>query len=359
MIHIFIGTKAQLIKMAPVMSLLQKQHIEYNFIFSGQHKETIDDLRKNFGVKAPDFILYEGKDITTVLQMLVWSVRLIIKSFSQRKRLWKGDKNGIVLNHGDTFSTLIGTVLAKISGQKSAHIESGLRSFNLLHPFPEELTRILVFRMSDYYFCPGSWAVSNLTRYGGHKINTEANTLSDALRQIVRLPAPQSLEIPEDKYAVVTLHRFENLFKSSQLENIVTLLEEVANRIPLLFILHKPTEQKLVQFGLMERLVSNSRIELRPRYDYASFIHLIKSASFVISDGGSNQEECAYLGKPCLLFRNATERKEGLGENVVLSKFSRELVLDFVENYKSFERSETVFKQSPSGIIVDAIRKFS
>ena len=130
MIHIFLGTKAQLIKMAPIMRELQDRNIEYNFIFSGQHQNTINDLRNNFGVKEPDVILHSGKDINSIPAMLLWMIKIIYRSLIDRKRIWREDRDGIVLNHGDTFSTLLGTILGKLSGLSCGHIESGLRSYN-------------------------------------------------------------------------------------------------------------------------------------------------------------------------------------------------------------------------------------
>ena len=149
MIHIIIGTKAQLIKMAPVMKLLEQQGIEYNYISTGQHRETMDDILANFGIKLPDQITYTGKDITSVIQMFTWSVRNIVHTLQNKHAIFRNDTNGIVLVHGDTFSTLLGALMGKIAGLKVGHIESGLRSFNLFHPFTEEITRILTFRLSD------------------------------------------------------------------------------------------------------------------------------------------------------------------------------------------------------------------
>ena len=353
MIHIFLGTKAQLIKMAPIMKGLQEKNIEYNFVFSGQHKETIDDLRKNFGIKEPDITLYKGTDITSVPKMLVWCIKLFFFTLKNKKRVWKSDKDGVVLNHGDTFSTLLGTFLAKISGLKAAHIESGLRSFNLFHPFPEELTRLAVFKLSDYYFAPDEWSLSNLEKYKGVKVNTKGNSLYDALQLIKQFPAPADIDIPDYKYAVVSLHRFENLYKRDHLENIVELLEQVASKIPLLFILHKPTLNKLNETGLIKRLQDNKQIDCRPRYDYLRFISLVNKSEFVITDGGSNQEECSYLGKPCLLFRNATERQEGLDSNAVLSEFATDKIHSFVDNYEQYKKSETILENTPSSIIIE------
>ena len=254
MIHVFIGTKAQLIKMAPVMVELQQREIPYNFIFSGQHQATISNIRQDFGIKEPDITLYSGKDITGIFQMLAWSLRIILFTLKNRQLVWQGDNKGIVLNHGDTFSTLLGSVLARLAGQQSAHVESGLRSFNLLQPFPEELTRLLTFKLSNIYFAPGEWALSNLQKYNGAKIDTIHNTLLDSLRLSEQAIDEADIDIPTHRFAIASIHRFENIFSKKQLEKIIQILVKISNDIPVLLILHKPTEQKLLEFGMMETL---------------------------------------------------------------------------------------------------------
>ncbi len=84
MIHIIIGTKAQLIKMAPVMATLAEKGIQYNFIYTGQHRSTIEEMLSDFGIKKPDITLYDGKDITSIFAMIVWSLRLLVVSFFQK-----------------------------------------------------------------------------------------------------------------------------------------------------------------------------------------------------------------------------------------------------------------------------------
>jgi UDP-N-acetylglucosamine 2-epimerase len=352
MIHIFLGTKAQLIKMAPIMRELQDRNIEYNFIFSGQHQGTIDDLRGNFGIKTPDIILHSGSDINSIPSMLLWMVKVVIKSFVIRRKLWRGDRHGIVLNHGDTFSTLLGTILGRLAGKENAHIESGLRSFNLFHPFPEEITRLIVFRLTHFYYCPSEWAISNLIKYKGVKIHTHGNTLADSLKKILNdstTPPP----IPHEPYAIVSIHRFENIFDRKKLEQIIRVLIDISEGIRLLFIMHSPTVKRLKAYDLYSTLENCERIELRPRYDYKDFISLVVPSEYVISDGGSNQEECYYLGKPCLLLREKTERQEGLGENVCLSNYSTDTINHFTENYAQFKTATNEPSKSPTNIIVD------
>lgn len=359
MIHIFLGTKAQLIKMAPVMVELQKRNIEYNFVFSGQHQATIQDIQNEFGIKKPDYTLYQGRDITGIVQMLLWSLRIFSHTLVHRKQVWKNDSNGIALNHGDTFSTLLGTIAAKACGLKSAHIESGLRSFNLFHPFPEELTRRLTFRLSDIFFAPGQWALDNLKAYKGIKVNTKYNTLIDALKISEKNINNANVILPNYKYGIVSIHRFENIFSRKKLLKIVELIEDIAQKQYLLMILHKPTLNKLKRYNLYQRLENNKKIELRPRYSYFQFMKLIKSAYFVVTDGGSNQEECYYLGKPCLILRQATERQEGIGHNACLSKFRIDLIKNFINNIDEFKQPGKIDRPSPTTIIIDELLSYS
>lgn len=353
MIHIVIGTKAQLIKMAPVMLALRSAGVPYRFISTGQHRDTMEDILTNFSLPAADVRLYAGKDITSIPAMALWSVRLLWRSAWHRQEIFGDATTGLVLVHGDTFSTLLGAVMGRIAGQKVGHVEAGLRSFNWRHPFPEELTRLLTFRLADYLFCPGPWAVGNLARHRGEKIDTEANTLIDALQLALASAQSSKLETPAQPFGVVSLHRFENIYSRTALERVLTLVEHIAQRHRLVFILHKPTTEKLRQFGLMERLEAHSQIELKARTDYFAFIRLLSAATFAVSDGGSNQEECYYLGKPLILLREATERQEGLGENCLLSRYDPRAVDRFLDNIEAYQRPLRRLPTSPSQVIAD------
>lgn len=345
--------------MAPIMKILKMRGAEYNYISTGQHKETINDILQNFEIKEPDHTIYSGKDITSVFQMMIWSAKLLFYTVLNKKKIFKNDKNGIVLVHGDTVSTLVGAIMAKLSGLKVGHVESGLRSFNLFQPFPEELVRVLVFRLSDYMFCPGDWAIENLKKYKGLKINTEINTLYDSLK--FALPAITSIadiQIPDYEYGIVTIHRFENLRNISSFNKIVHAVKRISEKHKLIFILHKPTEIKLKKYGLYQKLKDDPNIELRNRYDYFNFIKLIIHSRFVVSDGGSNQEECYYLGKPVILLRNVTERQEGLGRNAVLSYFDDNILDNFINDLDSYKFDFLKLDKSPSDIVIDACKDF-
>lgn len=360
MIHIVLGTKAQLVKMAPIMIGLQKIPIGYNFIFTGQHRATISEMLKDFGLKCPDIELYAGRDVVSLPQMFAWSMRILMSCLTSRALIFKNDRNGIVLVHGDTFSTVLGALMGKIAGFKVGHVESGLRSFNIFHPFPEELTRLVTFKLSDVLFCPGEWSVKNMRKYQDRKeiINTGMNTMLDTLE--LALSASRSRDhLPPYQYAIVSLHRYENIFKKKAFLQLIEIIERTAETIPLLFILHPPTEKQLKRFNLYSRLATNKNIELRPRYSYFAFVTLLEHTEFIITDGGSIQEESSYLGIPCLLLRHATERQEGLQGNVVLSEFKEEKITTFVGEYHKLRGKTNISGYQPSQVIIDSIIKYA
>lgn len=361
MITVLLGTRAQLIKMAPLLLELEGRGWQPRLIMTGQHKETMDKLLVDFNIRTKPLHLYAGPEVTSIGRVIPWFLRCLWRLVKDAGALFPstGGK-GIVLVHGDTFSTLLGALAGKLAGQRVGHVESGLRSFRMFHPFPEELTRLAVFRLTDIAFCPDDWAASNLNAYPVRVVNTAGNTLLDALR--IALAVQRSLpgEIPSGAFGVVSLHRFENIFRQDRLHHILSLIEEAAARYPLVFVLHPATRRNLEKFGFLERLERHPGVYLWPRMSYFEFVTLINKAFFVITDGGSNQEELSYLGKPTLLMRQATERKEGLGHNVVLSGHERATVLEFLDGLRWQQDFTTSLSPSlPSAIIADALMVFS
>lgn len=355
MIHIVLGTKAQLIKMAPIMAGLKNRGMHYNFISTGQHRATMQEMLEEFGLKKPDVVLYDGRDIVSIPQMFLWALRILFRCLFSRKRIFGLDREGIVLVHGDTFSTLLGALMGRVAGLRVGHVESGLRSHNIFAPFPEEITRLLTFRLSHTLYCPGQWALDNVAHLRREKIDTGTNTMSDSLAMALKLDRRRD-HVPTEPFGLVSLHRYENIFRKEVFTTIVEQLEHIAEQHRLLFILHPPTEKQLRRFGLYERLDANERIELRPRYTYFDFVSLAEATDFVITDGGSIQEESSYLGIPCLLMRKATERREGLGANVVLSKFDDAVIDAFVQDYERYRRPAAFAGCCPTDVVIDHLR---
>ena len=351
---VLIGTKAQLIKMAPVMLEMERQEVEYMFVLTGQHNETMQDLILDFGLRQPDDVWASLGEADTKVKLLNW-VRVAWKEVGSRAYL-KTAKS--ILVHGDTLSTLLGAVVGKKFRIPVMHIEAGLRSFNYFHPFPEELIRIMVSKLSSFHFCPGDWAESNLIKSGVKDeiiINTESNTLLDSLRFALKC---KGSEQNEKIYAVVSLHRHENLSNNRRFSELMEFVCETSKKINLKFILHPVTKLKLKK-NLWNDKLDACGVELLDRSGYVDFIELLGSSRFLITDGGSNQEEASYLGLPCLIMRKATERTDGINKNAILSKYDDSSSQGFIE--KHLEKTwnmNCLSDYEPSKNIVKKIKKF-
>lgn len=353
-IAVIIGTRAQFIKTAPVMLALDKRRVPYRFIFAGQHRETIDAIRENFGVRPPDYTLSTGSfEAKTISLFSSWLCRAIWALIVRRHEIIPF-RGGIVINHGDTATCLWGTLLARLTGNKAMHLESGLRSFRIFKPFPEEVIRLLTFGLTNVYVCPNEWALGNLKHYHGVKLNTGLNTLYDAVQLALESDdAAESRVLPSGPFAVVSIHRFEHIFNPAVFARILDVVEQAAVSMKLVFVEHPATARQLDKLGLRQRLAVNANITVCGRLPFFDFIKLIARSEYVITDGGSNQEELSYLGKPTLVLREATERREGLGENALLSKFDPELICGFLANYNQYRRGTLQIAHKPSEVIVD------
>ena len=353
MIHFFVGTKAQFIKMVPIMLELNRRQIPYNYVDSGQHAELTRGLRKAFDIRQPDCVLTEsGQDIVRISEAVRWFAKNAVKSCLNRRWLKQRvfPAKGICLIHGDTLSTLLGAVMAVSSGLKVGHVEAGLRSHNLLNPFPEEIIRLICMRLSNVLFAPSRDAFENLNRLRvkGQQHYVNGNTVIDAIRHI-RKGFPAGAQ-SADRYALATCHRLETISDRSRISAVIELLNQVAQQMRVIFVVHKPTRKYLTRFGLMKKLSRN--IVMNPMLDYPQFLSLIVGSEMVLTDGGSIQEECAFLNKKCLVIRKATERNDGLGSNAMLWGFDRRRSQLFIDGH--FYRSTAPAKTfSPSREIVD------
>ncbi|MET4728969.1 UDP-N-acetylglucosamine 2-epimerase (non-hydrolyzing) [Lysobacter enzymogenes] len=352
-----VGTKAQYIKMAPVIAETLRRQIRCSLVFTGQHRETFDELQRNFSLPGPDHVLVPGEEVKTRLSFLSWGLRAWRRAGARelRDEVWSQARAVVV--HGDTASTLLGALIAKRFSVPLAHVEAGLRSFDFLHPFPEEAIRVLVSRLTALHLCPDRVSLENLAGAPGEKVLTHGNTMVDALR--VALSSMANPASPgEDDYAVFSMHRQENLFKKRRLTQALDVLRQLAGDVvPMKFVLHPVTRKRLDKLGLLTEIARWPGVRLVDRMDFVSFSRLIRGARFVVTDGGSNQEECAALGIPCALLRRATERGDGLEERGVLladldgaqiANFAREAV-----SHRFVERPLT--ESSPSSEVVDAL----
>lgn len=349
---VLIGTKGQLVKTAPVMKELQNRKIPYKYVQTDQHPILNRELEKKFGLKLPDLFLWHSKrDLVKFYEMPIWFLICFINAL-KNYRVFVNEK--IIITHGDTMSTLFACIIGKIFSLKIAHIEAGLRSFSIMHPFPEEIIRRITSKMASLLFAPSEWAIENLRNEPGIKINTQQNTVYDTLADFVI----KQEQTERDKYVIAAIHRQETIYNQQRFKKAVDLVLSAAEKFKVIYIIHKTSEHQLKQFGFWDKLEKNPNIKLTGYLEYITFMNLVKNCEFVMSDGGGLQEETYFLNVPCLILRNRTEREIGLNQTSYLSGFDNEKINYFFNNYKLFHRKQEFIRYFPSKKIVDELLKY-
>ncbi|MDR0462748.1 MAG: UDP-N-acetylglucosamine 2-epimerase [Pseudomonadales bacterium] len=353
--YFFVGTQAELIKLFPVIKIFQDKGINFTLIASGQNNLRDDELFSLLKLEEKTIFLSTEKITKTTLGLLWWWLKTFCHGWLfLRKTDFAREKNKILIIHGDTISTVMGAFFGKIFGAKVAHIEAGLRSFNWLSPFPEEIDRVITSRLVDLHFCPNEWAVNNLSKIKGKKINTGNNTLLDSLHWALKIKTKTSLskKIDGHKFFILVLHRQENLANLKLVQNVIELAKKrTINEMRCIFILHENTKYVLQKNQLLSEIKKEKNIILTGRLAYTELMQLMEKAEFIITDGGSNQEESYYFGIPCCILRKKTERTEGLKHNVLLSNNDLMKINDFCDNYSRWRKKPIMQKISPSEII--------
>jgi UDP-N-acetylglucosamine 2-epimerase (non-hydrolysing) len=316
-----IGTRAQLVKIAPVLQLAVESRLEHTVWFTGQHHESIDDLIQDFGLSS-EFVLPENRhERSSIGKLLLWMPSTFFQClrYVHGVKTWTS-KRPLVVVHGDTLSTWLGAVAGRWGGGDIVHLESGLSSGKWSDPFPEEMLRRLTFRKARFALCPNDEAAVRMEQYSGCVVvNTKENTLLDCVRFAID-GGPSRPEEAGRPYFVASIHRFQNIYRSNELGKIVDEMILAAEFGDVHFIMHPPTELRLKKYGLHQKLRDAPGVRVRPRMPYTEFLALISGARAVFSDGGSNQEELSYLGVPTLLYRERSERPDGLGANIVMRR---------------------------------------
>ena len=357
MIHVFIGTLAEYIKMAPLLRRMESAGLPYRLIDSGQHADRSGSFRDELGLRAPDHAMGGTRSVDSVPAALWWAAGLSRRLVLPRRldRTVFGGRPGICVVHGDTPTTLLGALMAKRAGLALAHVEAGLRTHRWLHPFPEEIIRVAVDRLADLLFAPDATAAEDLRkrRVKGRIITGSSNTVSDALRAALEGGAHPHGSPGRPDPVVVTMHRVENLHRRRRRQALVQAITRLAQSTPVRWYVHEPTRRALRsadQSGL-----EASGVELVPMVPHAEFVRVLARAPFAITDGGSIQEECALLGVPVLLWRDRTDRADGLGENAVLSRYDPGVTEAFLADPERFRRARRLPQSSPSQEILEVL----
>jgi len=349
-IAIVIGTRAELIKTFPIMLELQKRKVPYYFIHTGQH--SLKDLCEKFGVKKPNSILTSApekssKFFSKINKAIFWNLSLIFKI---KKKLEKLKDLKWVLYHGDTMTTASAAIGSSrlfnpFKKYKNIHLEAGLRSNNLFEPFPEEISRIIADNFSDTLLAVSSLSKNNLKKMQKKKkIFVVGNTIIDSANFALNLSKNYKIKpLSKKKFALVSIHRHENIKNKERLKKIVNIL--LSLDFPTYFTMHDNTKRQLIKFGFYDKLKNNNNIKIIETLDYPSFVYQIKNCSLILCDGGSMQEESLIFEKPCIILRKDTERQEGLQTNFqFLSGLNVEKTKEKIKEYLSSSFKVQKFK---------------
>ncbi len=356
-----LGTRAQLVKVAPVLREAVDAGLEHVVWFTGQHNESIDDLIADFDISSRFVLPGTRKERSSILRLLAWLPGTFFRCRRYiRNATMYTDDAPLVVVHGDTLSTWIGALAARFAGGRVVHLESGLTSGKLTDPFPEELLRRLTFKLTHYALCPNDSATARMQAEGTPEVvHTGENTILDCVRYAIREQDPAA---GDKGYFIASIHRFQNIYHRATLGKIVDELVALSDEGEVMFILHPPTEQRLRKYGLYDVLTQSPAVTLRARMPYTDFLELMSGARAVLSDGGSNQEELSYLGVPTILFRERSERPDGLGENIVLRSDVRSTLAEFAKTraLDALRRESRIFDEvQPSKTSVEALLRWA
>lgn len=313
------GTRPEAIKMAPLYHELQTTSFEVKVCVTAQHREMLDQVLDFFEIQ-PDYdldLMQKGQSLNQLSARILSSVDAVLHDFQPY----------LVLVHGDTTTSSMVALAAFHQGIKVGHVEAGLRTFNKLSPFPEEMNRQITGRIADYHFAPTSWAAENLIQEKVHAetIVVTGNTVIDALHLGISklengyvcsdLEMVKQVLDATQKVILITGHRRENF--GAGFENLCLAIREIASTQPDVQIVYPVHLNPNVQEPVRRILSGISNVSLIPPVDYPAFLYLMQQAYFILTDSGGVQEEAPSLGKPVLVMRDTTERPEAIAAGTV------------------------------------------
>lgn len=346
MIVFIFGTTAEAIKIAPVARRLKERGIPYESWVTYQHTEALRTIIPQLGIDEPTRVIAngtKGEPLQGTLDVVRWLVSvaswIVRNARAVRRSMPRGS---VIVVHGDTLTTAVGVMIARIVKLPSAHIEAGLRSGNWRHPFPEELDRRLAGRLATIHYAPSEEATENLAGRN-NVVFTHGNTVIDAV-----LDQGHDAVDEGTPFGVVLLHRFEFVSNKTLVAETFEILVR-DSPVPLKLLVDAYSEH-----GMQDMLATYGadKLQVQGKLRHPEFVGLLKGASFVVTDSGGIQAEAALLGVPTLVHRMAVEQREGLGENIVLSEWKMERLSEFLGDFAGYRREIQRPSQSPSDIIV-------
>jgi len=344
-IAIVVGTRPEIIKMAPVIKELEKRGIEFAFIHSGQHYdyEMSQVFIEELGLPRP-YESFELENSNPASQMGEMMIKL-------EEVLEKHRRPRIMLIQGDTNTMLAAGLTALKLGIRIGHVEAGLRSFDWR--MPEEHNRRMIDHVSHYLFAPTEIAKKNLLEeHVWGEIFVTGNTVIDAVDMYfdkVREVEDGVLgQVKFKEYALVTFHRAENVDDPYVLRDFVRILKR--SPLPVVYLIHPRTRKRLQEYGLWGQVEEIPHLQILPPQGYFEFLALMKNCRVIMTDSGGLQEEATHpkIRKPVLVLRTSTERPEA-----VIHGFARVVginpVMVLAELEKILNESLKLPEQSPFG----------
>ena len=319
------GTRPEAIKMAPLVKALQKdtEHFETRVCVTAQHRQMLDQVLEVLGI-TPEYdlnIMAPNQDLYDITAKVLLGLREVLKDF----------RPDTVLVHGDTTTSMAASLAAFYMQIPVGHVEAGLRTYNMLSPWPEEMNRQVTDRICTYYFAPTEQSRANLLQENidAKKIFITGNTVIDALLMAVDIISTtagvkekmakelqeKGYTVGDREYILVTGHRRENF--GDGFLHICKAIKELAALHPEMDIVYPVHLNPNVQKPVYELLSSLSNVYLISPLDYLPFIYAMQHSTLLLTDSGGVQEEAPSLGKPVLVMRDTTERPEAVEAGTV------------------------------------------
>ncbi|HVR63299.1 MAG TPA: UDP-N-acetylglucosamine 2-epimerase (non-hydrolyzing) [Polyangia bacterium] len=310
------GTRPEAIKLAPVIAACrQSGRLEVVLCATAQHRQLLDEINDTFGLR-PDFdlgLMQPDQTLTALTARAVTAIGEVLAAV----------RPALGMIQGDTTTALAGALASFYQRIPVAHVEAGLRTYDLARPFPEEMNRQMVARVVRWNFAPTEGARENLRREGiaDATIAVTGNTAIDALRMVVAADGPATsadalaaVGVPpletDQRLVLVTAHRRESFGEGFR--DLCRGLRAAVDRWPQLRVVYPVHPNPNVRAPVGELLGDHERIHLVDPVSYRPFVRLLRSAWLVLTDSGGIQEEAPGLGKPVLILRDTTERPEAV-----------------------------------------------
>ena len=303
-----LGTRPEIIKTAPLIKEFRKEELfKIRIILTGQHKEMALDTLKIFDLNEDKnlSLMRENQSLTHI------SIETL-KGLEEEFTCYQPD---LVIVQGDTTSAFIGALAAFYKNIDIAHIEAGLRTNNLMNPYPEEANRRLISQISSFHFAPTELAAKNLNSFGiSTNVFITGNTVIDAMKILVKkrnnLPGFLDSLNKNDKLILVTVHRRENW--GENLLSIVNGIKLIIEKYPDLKFIIPMHKNENIRKIIRSELGNYSQVILTEPLVYDKFVHVLNSVYLILTDSGGIQEEAPSFSKPVLVLRETTERQEAL-----------------------------------------------